>query len=944
MVFERRPFQHIFTYFVISASLVWAIFVVIRYLGVDNNFLPNLVRVHITNRRLLMIAGLFFFCVLFGYTWGQSFRRKLIIGVLALTGMSILTFMLKSNIQSSLLNLNSLNDGMRASLVIAVAAVIGVGFGVGIHISHRPVTFGFLAVCLFLPFLFTALRAGEISSLLALGWLFLLAEAIGIGSLRWLNRLMRIPSVFIDRAGLLSVAIGLSILILATLGLGLAGGTSATGILLMLILLSMLCFQQIKSSLRRLTTLPWRQPVALSEFEWGGLLMLAALFLIYWIDTLAPEVGADAIGFRTAAPAIWLREGLIRPLPEMLGSYGVFAAEILHLLVMPLTGFIAAKVVQFGLALVLIVSAYMQVFEARHRREAALLLFAFWGCTLIWWQMIWGFVDVTQLFFYFACILALRFWLDEPESPIWLVAAGIAGATATLIKPNGIAALASAEIIILGVTLYRSRSFKKIIQNSLYLGLPVLTCLFPWLLRSYLLTQNPVYPFANGIFKSPLYPIQLAGLIGLKLSFSNVIRVPWEMFFTPATFGSFATYHPLILALALLSITGLVWVASHKDWLWLVAGLLASLAWLVTEPNLRYSLFAVYLLALGSSIGLMKLQDRFPPGIQRAVFQMLLLTGLVWGFGMQATRPSFWMQGSVSGQAFPSKVVFGEQTSPDYLASLPTYFCAEWLNQHYGQNARVWQLPPLRDNLYFEAPSSVSAASILPIAQPLNEILAGDPSDNASIYQRLRTAGYTHLVYQITSMPWANTVPEAERSGLFSPTFEAAYLQLECADRGLRLYKIRQTPVPANSSLPLQPDLIANSGLEMLTTEGLPLNWNLKGKGIVVRSDENTLLRLRKGATISQVVLIDDDVLYEISLDYRRTSSHSTATLQINWLDSAGQLRWFCFEILNPKENFISYRFLQTAPSGTQAAIIFVTGSNVEVDNITVHPIPDEFP
>jgi hypothetical protein len=459
------------------------------------------------------------------------------------------------------------------------------------------------------------------------------------------------------------------------------------------------------------------------------------------------------------------------------------------------------------------------------------------------------------------------------------------------------------------------------------------------------LTQNPVFPFANQIFKSSLYPVnELVGRVGLKLSLSNMIRVPWDMFFRPDTFGAFATYHPLILALAFLSITGLVWVSSRKDWLWLVAGLLASLAWLITEPNLRYSLFAVYLLVLAGSIGLMKWQERFPSQVHRRIFQMLFLIGLVWGFGMQATRPSFWMQGTVSGQALPSKVVLGEETSSEYLTSLPTYFCAEWLNQHYGGNARVWQIPPLRDNLYFEAPASVLPASILPITRPLTEILTGQAGNNAAIYQRLRAGGYTHLVYHIAFMPWLSPVPESERTGIFSPAFEVNYLQLECADRGLRLYKIRQTPTPGDDPLQLQPDLLENSGLEELNSKGLPLHWDLNGRGIVLQSAGNTMVKLQRNATISQSVQVHDDVSYEISLEQKATSTASAATLQVSWLDASGGLRLFCLEFLNPKDGFNSYRFLQTAPDSVQTVVILVSGNDIAIDNIVVRAIPDEDP
>jgi hypothetical protein len=942
MNFERDLLRRIAVYAAISAGLAWAVFVIVRYMGVDNNFVSSLV-VHITINHLLILVVMFLSCVLFGYTAGQNTRRKIIIGAFSLIVMGLVVVFMHSYIQSTWLKVNNLTDGMRASLLIATAALAGVGIGVGTRISQRPLTLGFLATYVFLPFLYIALRAEALTSLLALVWIFLLADAIGMISLRWLNNLGGSPSAFIERAGLLSIATGLAILILATLALGLIGGSSVTGILLMLLSLTVLCFKQIKSSLMRLTALPWSQPVALSEFELGGLAMLTSLFFIYWIGALAPEVGADALGGRAAMPAIWLRDGGIHALPEMLYSYAMFGGEMLYLLVMPFTGYPAAKVIQFGLSVLLVMSAFTQVFELRHRKEAALILFAFWGCTQVWWQMIWGFADLSQMFFYFVCILALRFWLDEPESHIWLIAAGIAGATSTSVKLNGGGALVIAGLVVVGGTLYQTRSLAKTIKNSLYLVIPSLLCLLPWLIRSYWLTQNPIFPFVNEIFKSPLIVSLSVASFGVGLAFPKILTVPWGIFFEPAVYGSF-TYHPLILALALLGFIGLAWVSSRKEWLWLGAGLLAYIAWLVTEQNSRYSLIAIYFLALAFGIGLLKWQDKFPFRFQRAIFQALLLSGLIWGFGMQALRPSFWLQSAVSGQAFPAKVVLGGQSESDYLKDyVPTYFCAQWLNQHYSQNAKVWQMPPIRDHLYFDANASSLPHGILSITDPLNEILLNPvlASDYAAIYQSLAMAGYTHFLYSTSSLGWyVKDIPEPQRGGVFSPAFEDAYLQVECADRGMRLYKIHQMST-ANLSQ-VQPDLLANSGFETLTSDELPLNWNFSGVGQIVHSDGNNIFELEQDATLSQAITVNDGITYELSAEYNITSSASLGYIQITWLDSSGQLRMFSREAFNPAEGFDSYRFLQTVPDGVQTVIIYVFGSGIEVDNVVFREIAAE--
>lgn len=930
--------QRTATFIAIFVGIVWAIFVVVRYLGVDDNFLFNLILVPVSNKRILAGVLLFLACTLFGYTSGQNHRRKIIIGALSLIAISVIALILHSTIQSAWLKVDNLPDGARASLVLAVAALVGVGIGVGTRISHRPVTLGFLAACLFLPFLFTALRAGATASLLAVGWLFLAADALGMIVLTWLNRFIKTPSAIINRAGLLSIAVGLGILVLGTLGLGLVGGTSTTGILLGLLLLTVLCFAQIKSNLMRLVDLPWRQPILLSEFEMGGLFILAALFLIYWIGTLAPEVGADALGFRIAAPAIWLRDGIIRPLPEMLGSYGFFAGEMIYLLVMPLTGFNAAKIVQFGLALLLVLSAFMQVFEKSHRKEASLLLFAFWGCTLVWWQMIWGWVDLSQMFFYFACILALRFWLDEPKSPVWLIVAGIAGATATTIKLNGAGALVIAGLVVVSVTLYHTRSLAKVIKNSLYLGIPAVICLLPWLIRSNLLTKNPLFPFANQFFNSPLILSMPVANFGVGLSFPDVLSVPWGIFFDPARFGSLGTYHPLILASALLGTIGLLWASSRKDWLWLGAGTLAYIFWLVTEQNSRYSLFAIYFLMLAFGIGLLKLQDRFPGRIQRGIFQLLLLIGLIWGFGMQACRPSFWMRGNVSGPTFPTQVVLGSQSKSDYLTVyVPTYLCAEWLNRCYGQKAKIFEVPPTRDHLYFSAPAFALPQGILPETRFLDAILINPEliENHSAIYQGLVAAGYTHLLFVTTLSRWTKTTIESERQGLFSSAFENTYMQLECADRGLRLYKLLPIPLRAITPHNVGPDLLVNGGFDVVDARGLPGKWNLSGQGKVVKSSGNTTLILEENATLTQPVTVGEGHLYELIVDYKAPTSGGSGNIQINWLDASGQqLRLFWRESVTPSAVFHTYRFFQTAPSRTYQAVIYLNGP-VQVQRVS---------
>jgi hypothetical protein len=496
-------------------------------------------------------------------------------------------------------------------------------------------------------------------------------------------------------------------------------------------------------------------------------------------------------------------------------------------------------------------------------------------------------------------------------------------------------------LVVAGVTFRRSRSAAKVIQHSLYWSIPALSSLLPWLIRSYALTGNPLFPFANSIFQSVLAPPKLPiAHMGVGLTLPEIITVPWGIFFDPPQYVELGTYHPLILASALLGATGLLW-APRRQWFWLGAGGLAFVAWLVTEQNTRYSLHAVYLLWLALSLGLAQWHNRIRSLGWRRLFEFGLLAGLIWGFAMQTLRPTFWMQTGISGVALPIQVVLGRQTESAYLAThVPTFLCADWFNARYGDRAKIWQVPPLRDHLYFEAQAFAWPHGVQPAMQPLLDILIV-PSlrdDFAAIHQRLISGGITHLAIDMVDNRWVNE-NEADRQGVLSQTFERTYLRLECADRGLALYRISPTALPLNRLPAVGPDLLLNAGFEALDPNGLPADWNLSGPALAAHSNGNVVLRLTEGARLTQSIAVSEHTLYELTAKYRSYAAPQTTIAQITWLDAAGQLLLFWRGALQPTTEFAHYRFLQTAPAGAQRVTVSVFGSSIELDNIRLHEL-----
>lgn len=949
---SRIKFEFLESIVTVLAS-VWAVYVTISYFTVDNGLLVTIFQA--TSPAIFFQTFLFSFfgASLVGtltYTAGHNFRGKSWWGVIGLTIGGCLAWIYWSDVQVAWTGLDNLPDKFRVSFVIGGAVIMGGSFGLASKYSKNKPPLWFIVTLLSLPFLLITLKAGAAITLLGLVWLLLLAEAVGFYLIQILNKLFNRSGESLRPVSILNVAVGLQFLSLAVLGLGQVGLTTPVNLVVLLALLTLLCLKRVGAYLTQLSRIRWHQPVPLSVVESMGLFALTALFAVFWIGVLAPETGPDALGVRVALPAIYLRQGRISAIPAMTGSYMAITGEIIYLLIMPLAGLMAAKVIQFGLAVLLVASAYVDIFKFRSRGNLPVWLLGFWGSTIIWWQLFHGFTDLTQLFFYYSCLLALWFWLDQTNQPLWLIISGILGAAATTVKFNGAGALLIVGLIVVIVTLYQTRSANQLLKNGLTLALPVALCLLPWWTRSYLLTGNPIFPFANGFFKSPLVQAELVAVhYGVGLAFPDILTVPWGIFFEPTRFVETGTYNPFLLAMIFLALTGTL-SRPGKDIFWFLVGGLAFLTWLVTEQNTRYSIYAVYLLAVGISLGLSKLYDRLNDHRQQITFQVVMLVIILLGFWIQTLRPNFFAASAPAGPVFPTQVVLGTQSAESYLTVFaPSYPCAEVVNQRYGSDAKIWQAT-LRDNLYFLAEVFSPPWPILPLLQPLNELIMepGLVSDLAELHHRLIAMGYTHLMY-VDNLHYLAGIPEEKRQGVFSLTFEETYLEPECANRGVRLYRIRPTSVdPTFKHLNRGPNLLQNPGFELLNELRQPDSWEIVGHPTVLKIAGNTLVGVTSSDSLFQAVPVQEGHLYELKMEMAVEEQGKTGNLQISWLNQAGQLFLFYGERVSPFYELAPFRFLQTAPSGAQQAVIYITGDRVGVDNINFSEVlstpdlPDE--
>jgi len=102
------------------------------------------------------------------------------------------------------------------------------------------------------------------------------------------------------------------------------------------------------------------------------------------------------------------------------------------------------------------------------------------------------------------------------------------------------------------------------------------------------------------------------------------------------------------------------------------------------------------------------------------------------------------------------------------------------------------------------------------------------------------------------------------------------------------------------------------------------------------------MLRFNNETTITQEVPVNVGETYQLDVDFQSVKPENSATAQINWYDSSGKLSLFWREQINPTEKLTSYSFYQTVPSEVKTAVIYISGSGVNVDNVTFQEIPQE--
>jgi hypothetical protein len=660
---------------------------------------------------------------------------------------------------------------------------------------------------------------------------------------------------------------------------------------------------------------PWYAPV-----YFGLLVALGSAWLIH---AAAPEIQYDSVYYHLYLPRQWVETGRVAPTPIIIQSFYYLGAETLYAVMMMLGGAEAAKLLSFSVALLCCLAVYClgrEVAGASHGILAA-MLFAF--APLVGWE---ASTTYVELFVAAYCTLSLCAVLRAypSEDLRWFFIAGLCAGFAISAKVIAGMFIGPLVVLVAAFSWRATRRWTEVIKSSAFCACGAALAGFPWPLLRLAQTGNPVFPFFNNLFGSPLAPastsLDFLGIFGIGKTPLALARLPWEVSFGAGSFGEALPPNAIGATVLLALLASLAWGSGRLLGL---VGLSAGSYWLLwglSSQYLRYLLPGFPAICLLASLGLEALRTGASTGTRKLgdmVVPFLVLVLLGCGFVGYA-RSFFNVP-----ERIPWKVAFGLEKREDYLERV---------------------LPAVASYRYLEEVTKVTAVKLLSLGEASFLYFRGAAEEMMSpsfrvilsarspreTFESARSLGFTHVLVNRRMFPeppaWLN---------LAQDEFLERFTKLVFAWRGFELYALQENVNGDQLLASSHRELLRNGGFEEGTGGAVP-GWQAYGQPRVdcsgAASFEGRCAVLVTGTSgFFQLVPVEPGKLYTLEHVSRGAENGALVRTQVNWVDFGGKLVEPSIAVWEAGEGWRKRRMHHTAPPGAAGAVVYANAHRGKV-------------
>jgi hypothetical protein len=319
------------------------------------------------------------------------------------------------------------------------------------------------------------------------------------------------------------------------------------------------------------------------------------LVLTSFIMAFVPEIFYDALVYHLGVPRLYLLAHKLFNVP-MLHSKFPLMIQMLYLYGLALADDLLPKLIHWSLGICLIL-AFVSCGKRHGRTEAgwlaAVIFLSMPMAQMNWWT---SGMDVGLSFFAFLSIYAMMNAVSQPnEKRPWLILCAVFSGFSMASKYTAVIIPAGLLIALLVAASREEKPIKIFLTDGAWI-VGIGTLIFaPWLVKNWVFTRNPVYPFLSRIFGTPgLSKIGFQHFMGenkgqTPQTLIGWLTLPWNLTFV-GNWGALSFPGPILLGLA--PAPFLLKKRSRPDWFQpLIVFLLVSLTGILSFNRLlRYSM------------------------------------------------------------------------------------------------------------------------------------------------------------------------------------------------------------------------------------------------------------------------------------------------------------------------------------------------------------------
>jgi hypothetical protein len=429
-----------------------------------------------------------------------------------------------------------------------------------------------------------------------------------------------------------------------------------------------------------------------------------------------------------------------------------------------------------------------------HGIAAAVL---FWSCPIALYEATTTLIDLPLTLYSAIAVFSLLEWTrSDDRSFLWLSAVSLGMALGS--KYHAAYWIFPFALVMIWRGVERpGASRRETLSLAVRYSIIVAVLFLPWLVRTWYYTGNPVFPIANGYFKSIYFSPEMEAAAkavyeneGVGRSWTTLLKLPWTVTFHPGSFrGTVGIGFLPGIALALFRRkTPVVRFG-------LILALLHFYTWALIAQQIRYLLPLVPLLAILSVFGI--LGDRPDPWSRRqpdTTFATLRSAGVTAGLlailaAAVLSFPSLyprWVQEWTYWHSYrpPWKYLFGKESAQDYLRpDIPAIEVYDFINEKLTQDDRVLLLNEA-SRFYSTVPTLYSFT--------LEGVRLLREDTEEGVLRRLKDSGITHVLLNYNGIaPIPDVSPRRGVYFFLDKEFQRRYLEAAFSRNNVVLYRLR---------------------------------------------------------------------------------------------------------------------------------------------------------